>query len=180
MSQDSLSSEKVNFFEKFYNCDRMTPSILFSVGTWHHIKKFGKERVHREASFRSVHLMNAVFARQNSGKDHMKRLCTKKDAPAEQHGMWRIFLQPQEFGQSYALYSYRSKGDAGTYFTRTRGEKIRCRFGSINAHEEQKIKLRRDGHSEKVQNLCCGTHCQWRSAHPTKKYKFSFTIQTHS
>ena len=46
-------------------------------------KKFGKERVHREELSQSVNLMSVVLARQNSGKDHMRRPCTKKDAPAE-------------------------------------------------------------------------------------------------
>ena len=57
---------------------------------------------------------------------HMRRLCTKKDAPAEQHGIWRKYLQAQEFGH------------AGTYFNKTRGARIRCRFRSISAHVEQK------------------------------------------
>ena len=45
--------------------------------------KFGKERVHREILSKSVNLMSVVLARPNSGKDHMRRLCNKKDAPAE-------------------------------------------------------------------------------------------------
>ena len=43
----------------------------------------GKKRVHREEFSKSVRLMSVVFARQNSRKNHMRRLCTKKDAPAE-------------------------------------------------------------------------------------------------
>ena len=52
-------------------------------------KKIGKEGVHREELSKSVNLMSVVLARQNSGKDHMRRPCTKKDAPAEYHGIWR-------------------------------------------------------------------------------------------
>ena len=33
--------------------------------------------------------MSVVLARQNSSKEHMRRPRTKKDVPAEQHGMWR-------------------------------------------------------------------------------------------
>ena len=51
--------------------------------------KFGKARVHREELSKSANLMSVVIARQNSGKDHMRRPCTKKDAPAEQRGIWR-------------------------------------------------------------------------------------------
>ena len=40
--------------------------------------KFGKERVHREGSSKSVRLMSAVLARQHSGKDHIRRPCSKK------------------------------------------------------------------------------------------------------
>ena len=60
-------------------------------GSKHAVKfsKFGKERVHREALSKSVHLMSVVLARQNPKKDHMKRPCTKKDATAEQHGICR-------------------------------------------------------------------------------------------
>ena len=45
--------------------------------------------VHREGSSKSVRLMTVVLTRQNSGKDHMRRLCTRKDAPEKQRGIWR-------------------------------------------------------------------------------------------
>ena len=51
--------------------------------------KFGIERVHREGLSKSVRHMSVVLARQNSGKDQMRRLCTKKDAPAKKRGIWR-------------------------------------------------------------------------------------------
>ena len=60
----------------------------FSKGTWHHIQ-IGKARVHREELSKSARLMSVVLAHQNSGKDHMRRTCTKKDAPAKQRGIWR-------------------------------------------------------------------------------------------
>ena len=50
---------------------------------------FGKERVHREVLSKSVRLMSAVFARQNSGKDHMRRPGSENDAPAKQRRIWR-------------------------------------------------------------------------------------------
>ena len=40
-----------------------------------------------------LNLMSIVFARQNSGKDHMRRLCTKKDALLERHGIWRKYYK---------------------------------------------------------------------------------------
>ena len=51
--------------------------------------KFGKERVSREELSKSVNLMSAVLARQNLGKDHRRRPCTKKDVPAVQRGIWQ-------------------------------------------------------------------------------------------
>ena len=45
--------------------------------------KFGKERVHREVLSESVKLMSVVLAHPGSGKDHVKRPCTKKDAFTE-------------------------------------------------------------------------------------------------
>ena len=51
--------------------------------------RFGKERVHREGSSKSVCFMSVVLARKNSGKDHLRRPSTKKDAPAMQQRIWR-------------------------------------------------------------------------------------------
>ena len=39
--------------------------------------------------FKSVRFMSVVLARSGSVKDHMRRLCTKKDAFAKQHWIWR-------------------------------------------------------------------------------------------
>ena len=79
-------------------------TIQFSKSTWHQITKksdvkkenwdqnrnsprapgtksnIGEERVHRKEVSKSVRLMSVVLARQNSGKDQMRRPCTKKDA----------------------------------------------------------------------------------------------------
>ena len=67
------------------------------------------------------------------------------------------YSQAQEFGQSYVLNSNWGLGKrtndsgAGTHhFDETRGARIRSRFRSIDAHDEQnRIKLTRDGHSKK-------------------------------
>ena len=70
---------------------------------------------------------------------------SKNDTPAKQRGTWRKYLQAQEFGHTYFLYS-NWKMDAGTYFNKTRGARIRSWFRTIGAHDEQKrITLRRDG-----------------------------------
>ena len=37
-------------------------TVQFSKGTWHTTQKLGKERVHREASFKSVNLTSAIRA----------------------------------------------------------------------------------------------------------------------
>ena len=60
-------------------------AVTFSKGTWHQIK-IRERKVHHEELSKSVRLMSVVLARQNSRKDHMRRLCTKKDAPAKQLG----------------------------------------------------------------------------------------------
>ena len=51
--------------------------------------KFGKERVHREASFKSVKFTNAIRALRDLRKEHMRKPCTKNDAPAKQRENWR-------------------------------------------------------------------------------------------
>ena len=58
-----------------------------SKGTWHQIK-IREKKGYIELSM-CVRLMSVAFARQNSENDHMRRPCTKKDAPAEKHGIWR-------------------------------------------------------------------------------------------
>ena len=42
-----------------------------------------KERVLREELSKNVRLMSVAFALPNSGKDHMRRPCTKKDVSAQ-------------------------------------------------------------------------------------------------
>ena len=85
------------------NLDQHTPSHSpRAPGTK---QKIGKERGHREELSQSVNLMSVVFARKNSRKDQMRRLCNKKDAPAEQRGTWRKYLPARECGQSYGLYT---------------------------------------------------------------------------
>ena len=124
------------FYVNKENWDQSTPSNSPSApGTK---LKFGKERVHREVLSKSVRLTSAVLARQYSGKDHMRKPRTKKDAPAKQRGIWRTYLQAQEFRQNYVLYSHWSKSNAGIYFKKTRGARIRSWLRSINAHDEQK------------------------------------------
>ena len=87
--------------------------------------------------------------------------------PQSSMGFGAKHLHAPEFGHNYALFSYWSKGNAGTYFNKTRGARIRSWFRSINAHDEQKIiKLSWNGHSKKVQNPFSGVDCHWGSAHP--------------
>ena len=75
------------FYGQKENWDQITPSNSpRAPGTEF---KFEKERVHREASCRSVNLMSAVLARPGLWKDHKTKPCTKKDAPTEWDWTWR-------------------------------------------------------------------------------------------
>ena len=58
-------------------------AVKFSKGTWHQIK-IRLERVHCEIFSECVRFKSALFACRNSRIDYMRRLCTKKDAPAKQ------------------------------------------------------------------------------------------------
>ena len=62
----------------------------------------------------------------------MRRPCTKKDAPAEQRGIWRTYFQVQEFGQKLRsfllLKAGKTKNESGAsthHFKETRGARIR-------------------------------------------------------
>ena len=81
-------------------------AVKFCKGTWHQKFNSGKKGSIARNYPKVCASMSVVLARQNSGKDHMWKPCTKKDAPAKQHGIWRKYSQAQEFGQSYVLYSY--------------------------------------------------------------------------
>ena len=73
-----LFRESVVYMKK-ENLDQITPSNSPKAPG---IKsKFGKERVHREELSPNVNLYerSPFLARQNSGKDHMRRPCTEED-----------------------------------------------------------------------------------------------------
>ena len=67
---------------------RTKDAVKFSNGTWHQIK-IRERKGNREVLSKSVRLTSVFFARQNSRIDHMRRPCTKKDAPAKQRAIWR-------------------------------------------------------------------------------------------
>ena len=72
------------FFGKKERRDQITPqNYPRARGT---VLKFGKERVHREELSISVSLMSVVLALPRSRRGHKREPCTKKDAPAKQHG----------------------------------------------------------------------------------------------
>ena len=58
--------------------------------------------------------------------------------PRSSVGLCETYLQAQEFGRSYVLYSCRSKGNAGTHFDISRRARNCSRFRSVDAHDEQK------------------------------------------
>ena len=88
------------FYGKKENWNQITPSNSPRVrGT---TSKFGKERVHREELFKSVNFMSAIRALPDLRKEHKTKRCTKKDAPAESHGIWRkVSTSSKKYGQSY-------------------------------------------------------------------------------
>ena len=68
-------------------------------------------------------------------------------------GLGETYLQTEEFGPSFVLFSYWTKDDAGVRFKKTRGSGIRSRIMSVNALEEQKwTELRGVGYVANVQN----------------------------
>ena len=102
-SQDSHPRENL-FYGKTEYWDRNTPSNSpKTIGTK---LKFGKERAHREELSKSVRHMSVVLARQNSRKDDVVTPCTKKDAPAEQRGIWRnIFIYKLMYADEATFYA---------------------------------------------------------------------------
>ena len=75
-------------------------AVKFSKGTWYLNRNLEKKRVHREELFKSVNLTSVVFARLSLRRGHKRKPCAKKDAPAEQHGIWRKILQARECRES--------------------------------------------------------------------------------
>ena len=88
------------------------------------------------------------------GKITWGDLASRRMRSPKQCRIWQNkFWQAQAFRTKLRSTIVLKFGFAGTLFDKTRGVRIRSRFRSINAHDEQKrIMLRRDGHSEKVQN----------------------------
>ena len=91
--------------------------------------------------------------------------------PQSSMGFGETLSQAQECGQSYVLFFYWRQGTqrndigASTYCKISRKARIRSRFRSLNAHDEQKrLKLTWIGHFSKIQELHCGACSQWRSA----------------
>ena len=70
-------------------------------------KKFGKERVPREALIKSANFMTTIRARPGLRRGHKRKPRNKEDAPAQKHGTWRKnILQTRECWESYVLLSY--------------------------------------------------------------------------
>ena len=125
------------FYVNQEDWDRNTPSNSPKApGTE---SKFGKERVHREVLSQSVHLMSVVLARQNSSTDHMRRPWHQNDALAKQRGIWRkIFTSSRIRTWLRFMFLVKSKVCRRLLLQRDRRARLRSRFTSINAHDEQK------------------------------------------
>ena len=154
----------------------------FSTGTRHHIKIRESKGPSRGILLKCAPHERSVLARPNSEKYHMRRPCTKKDAPAEQRGIGRKILTSSRMWTNlrFILVMESRKTDkcwwCGLPLRKVQRSRIRSRFRSINAHDDQKrLKLRWIGYLAKIQNTHCGTHSQWRSAYK-RGLKSSFTI----
>ena len=71
-------------------------------------KKYGKERVHREASFKSVNLTSAIRALPDSRRGHKTKPCLHQErcAGTEARDLAKSVLKLKKYGQSYVLLSY--------------------------------------------------------------------------
>ena len=88
--------------------------------------------------------MSVVLARQSSGKDHMRRPCTKNEAPAKQRGIWR-----KTFTSSRMRTKLRSKlllklRRCRNSLERDQRSANLWSIQSINAHDLQKSKKSSD------------------------------------
>ena len=167
-------SENISYVN-LENWDRNTPST--SPRAFGTKLALGKERIHREVLSKSVRLMSVVLARRNSRKDHTKRYCAKKDAPAKQRGIWRKTFSGSRIRTEQRLFSS-IEAMVMRAPTSTRPEEREFVVGSgasVHMMSKKRIKLRRDEHSEKVQNLHPLRYSlQLEKCTPTRRHKFSF------
>ena len=130
----------------------------------------------------SPHLMSVVFARRNSRIDHMRRPWSKNDALAKQREIWRkIFTSSRTRTKLRFMFLVKLRQCRRPLQREARGARIRSRFRSIDAHDEQeRIKLRRDGHSKEVQKPHRSVGLLMRMCTPTRRHKCSFMIWLES
>ena len=89
--------------------------------------------VHREELRSSTDLEIAIRVRQNLRIGHFRKpLATRTIRPQRSMGLGEKCLQAQK------TEANRSMGDASTLIEEARGMRIRGRFGSSNAHAEQR------------------------------------------
>ena len=114
--------------------------------------------------------------RQNSRKEHRKKPCNKKDAPAEKHGNWRkVYISSKNKATFYSPTEERAMLAPSS--KNSRGTRIRGRLRSINAHAEQKgFELRGTGYSSIVQEPHNSGNGQRGSASERGKHRKMFTI----
>ena len=108
--------------------------------------------------------MSANHVRQNSRKEHRKKPCNTKDAPAEKHGNWRkVYISSKIKATFYSPTEERATLAPSS--KNSRGTRIRGRLWSINAHAEQKgFELRGTGYSSIVHERHNGGNGQRGSA----------------
>ena len=65
----------------------------------------GKEICPSQGIIPNVNLMSVVLARPKSGKYHVRRLCTKRGAPAEWRAFWRNMCASSRMRTKYVVLS---------------------------------------------------------------------------
>ena len=105
-------------------CDRITP--FHSPRARGTTQKTGKERVHREASFKSLNVTSAIRALPDLRTGHKTKSCTKQDAPAEKHGTWRKMSTRSNISIKATFYSpIEARAMPAPHFKISRGTRIR-------------------------------------------------------
>ena len=127
------------FYVNQENWDQNTPSNSPKApGTK---SKFGKERVHREVLSKSVRLMSVVLARAEDSRErsHEETLHQERCARKAAWDLAKNIYKLENSDNTTFNILGEVKDHVNTYrFKKTRGSRIRSRFRSISAHDEQK------------------------------------------
>ena len=143
------------------------------------LKKLGKERVHREASFKSLNLTSPIRGLLDLRKEHRTKFCTKKDAVA-----WNLAKNVNKL-QNTDKATFYSPFEAWVMpapsSTKPEERELVVDSGaSMHMLSKKDLKLRRNGDSAEIKEHHNGGDGQWGSANKWGKHKYTFTILTSS